>query len=129
MHFMFQRELGQRLAARPGTKSWGRLGVITQYHCDVEALFDVHPESFAPPPKVDSQVVRLTPRSEPLKVDREMLDRVLKLAFSARRKRIANALKSLPLDWDRAGVDQNDRADVLSVAQFVDLANAVKVSG
>lgn len=126
MHFMFQRELAQRIAGEPGTKSWGRLGIVTQYHCHVEPLFDVHPGSFAPPPRVHSQVVRLTPREQRLEVNLETFGRVLTLAFSARRKRIANALKSLDLDWDRAGVNPDDRADVLSVQQFVNLANAVQ---
>ena len=125
MHFMFQRELGQRIGAQPGSKSWGRLGVMTQYHCEVEALFDVSPEAFAPPPKVYSQVVRLVPRTTLAEVDMTLFSRVLQLAFSSRRKRIANGLRGLPLDWARSGVDQDARPDVLSVEEFVSLANAV----
>ena len=89
MHFMFQRELGERIGASPGTKSWGRLGVLTQYYCRVESLFDVPPEAFSPPPKVFSQVVRLVPRQDLAEVDMERFSRVLQLAFSSRRKRIA----------------------------------------
>lgn len=125
MHFMFQRELGERIGARPGSKSWGRLGVMTQYHCEVESLFDVSPDAFAPPPKVYSQVVRLLPRAKLAEVNMTIFSRVLQLAFSSRRKRIANGLKGLPLDWDRSGVDPNARPDILSVEEFLNLANAV----
>ena len=125
MHFMFQRELGERIGAEPGSKSWGRLGIMTQYHCQVESLFDVPPEAFAPPPKVFSQVVRLVPRAELPEVDMQMFGKVLQLAFSSRRKRIANGLRNLDVDWARAGVDTDARPDVLSVDDFVRLANAV----
>ena len=124
MHFMFQRELGARLTGKPGTKSWGRLGVVTQYYCEVEALFDVRPEAFAPPPKVHSQVIRLRPRQNREKVDMASFNKVLQLAFSARRKRIANGLKTLQVDWLAANVDPGVRPDDLSVADFVNLANA-----
>ena len=65
MHFMLQKELADRVGGEPGTKAWGRLSVLVQYHCTVEMLFDVEPSSFVPPPKVRSSVVRLTPRAEP----------------------------------------------------------------
>ncbi|HEY5647159.1 MAG TPA: 16S rRNA (adenine(1518)-N(6)/adenine(1519)-N(6))-dimethyltransferase RsmA [Pseudomonadales bacterium] len=125
MHFMFQRELGARLGAEPGSKSWGRLSVLTQYHCEVDSLFDVPPEAFSPPPKVYSQIVRLVPRREREAVDPVWFNRVLQLAFSARRKRIANGLKALRLDWQRAAVDPDTRPDALSVDDYVRLANAV----
>ena len=125
MHFMFQRELGARLGAAPGGKNWGRLGVLTQYYCEVDSLFDVPPEAFSPPPRVHSQVVRLLPRRERAVVDPGRLRQVLRLAFSSRRKRIANGLKTLQLDWDRADVDPDTRPDALSVSEFVRLANAV----
>lgn len=128
MHFMVQRELGARLAAEPGTKAWGRLTVMTQYHCEVEALFDVPPQAFVPPPKVHSQVLRLLPRSTPQKVDIGTMGQVLRVAFSGRRKRIANALKPFGIDWDRAGVDAGARADQLSVQQYVDITNQVAPS-
>jgi 16S rRNA (adenine1518-N6/adenine1519-N6)-dimethyltransferase len=129
MHFMFQRELAARLAACPGGKSWGRLGVITQYHCEVDVLFEVPPEAFAPPPKVHSALVRLVPLRERLRVDRERLDLVLRLAFSARRKRIANGLKRLHIEWDLLDLDPNARPDVLGLEDFVALANAVRSDG
>ena len=125
MHFMFQRELGARIGASPGSKNWGRLGVLTQYYCEVESLFDVPPEAFAPPPRVYSQVVRLMPRKELAPVNLEVFSRVLQLAFSSRRKRIANGLKDLNIDWQQAAVDLDARPDVLGLEDFLSLANAV----
>lgn len=128
MHFMFQRELSQRLAARPGTKSWGRLSVMTQYFCHVQPLFDVSPEAFDPPPQVFSQVIRLWPREERTPVAMDVFADVLRMAFSARRKRLSNALKSLQLPWDAlesAGVLPSQRPDELSVEAYVQIANAV----
>lgn len=126
MHFMFQRELGQRLCAVPETKSWGRLSVLTQFHCEVEPLFDVPPEAFRPPPQVHSQVVRLVPKADKPAVDLAKLKKVLQLSFSARRKRMSNALKSLDLPWDRTSVDSSARPDQLDVGQFVELANVME---
>jgi 16S rRNA (adenine1518-N6/adenine1519-N6)-dimethyltransferase len=127
MHFMLQKELAERLAAVPSTKAWGRLTVLMQYHCSIETLFEVAPESFSPPPKVFSSVVRILPRTETLPLDDPgRLDRVLRLAFSARRKRLSNALKDLGLPWDDLDVDANARPDQLSVEEFVTLANAME---
>ena len=126
MHFMLQREVAARLAASPGSKAWGRITVLIQYHCEVERLFDVSPESFSPPPKVWSAVLRLVPRRQKLALhDPHALDQVLRHAFSQRRKQLGNALQSLSLDWASAGVDASRRADDLSVAEFVALANTL----
>ncbi len=126
MHVMLQRELAGRAAAEPGTREWGRLSVLVQHRCSVERLFDVEPSSFVPPPKVLSSVVRLTPRAKKLPLrDPDDFDAVLRAAFSARRKRLDNALKHLPVDWRRAEVDGQARPDQLSVADYVRLANAL----
>jgi 16S rRNA (adenine1518-N6/adenine1519-N6)-dimethyltransferase len=126
MHFMLQREVAARLAASPGSKAWGRITVMMQYHCEVEQLFDVPPESFDPPPKVWSAVLRLVPRRQKLELSSpKNLDQILRHAFSQRRKQLGNALQSISLDWARAGVDASRRADDLSVAEFVALANAI----
>jgi 16S rRNA (adenine1518-N6/adenine1519-N6)-dimethyltransferase len=125
MHFMLQREVAERLAAAPGTKDWGRLTVLVQHHCVVENLFDVGPDSFTPPPRVWSAVIRITPRTEPAQVDAAALDTVLRHAFSQRRKRLANALQSLHLDWSASGVDPGKRADAVTVEEYVALARAL----
>lgn len=124
-HFMLQREMAQRLAASPGSKAWGRLSVMMQLSFDVEHLFDIPPESFTPPPKVWSSVLRLLPKAAPLlktKDEVANLDTLLRLAFSGRRKRLANALKTLPIDWESTRLDPNVRADDVSLEAFVALA-------
>lgn len=126
MHFMLQKEMAQRLAAVPDTKQWGRLSVMAQIHFDVEILFEVGPESFTPPPKVDSSVLRLQPRPHDLDLDLLVgVDRVLRMAFAGRRKTLSNSLKSLDIDWASAGVESNLRADNVSLDGFVNIARQV----
>lgn len=123
MHFMLQREMVERLAAQPGSKAWGRLSVMMQLHFSIEHVFDVPPESFSPPPKVVSSIVRLLPLPTPdIGVDIKVLERLLRLAFSGRRKRLSNSLKVLQLDWTQTTVDAGLRADNVTAAQYVSLA-------
>ena len=130
MHFMLQREVAQRLAAVPGTKQWGRLSVLAQYHCEIESLFEVPPESFSPAPKVHSCVVRFVPHNQPYALqDAKCLDLVLRHAFAGRRKRIANALKSVPLRWQELSLPADARPDQLTVADYVAIANVCDVTG
>lgn len=129
MHFMLQKEVVDRLAATPGTKNYGRLSVMMQYHCRVESLFDVPPEAFSPPPKVNSAVVRLTPHGEsPVAVDDvNMLSELVTQAFSQRRKTLRNTLKPLlsAEQMETLGIDPKRRAETLSLTEFAVLANAV----
>ena len=123
MHFMLQKEMASRLSALPGTKAWGRLSVMIQVTARVDYLFDVGPESFSPPPKVDSSVIRMTPLADAhLPVARQALDLVLRMAFSARRKGLSNALKNLAINWQEVDVDAGLRADDVTVEQFIQLA-------
>lgn len=122
MHFMLQEEVAVRLTAKPGSKAYGRLTVAGQYHCRVERLFDVAAESFAPPPKVASAFVRLTPKS-PEPCDLGILHEVLHMAFGQRRKVLANALRSLAIDWPALAIDPRSRAEQLSVRDFVAITN------
>ena len=126
MHFLLQKEVVDRLSARPSTKAWGRLTVVMQYRCEVEPLFDVAPVHFRPRPKVDSTFVRISPRLTlaPL-TDPAALDTILRFAFSGRRKTLRNALKALDLDWAATGVDPQARPDEIDVAQFLALANTL----
>lgn len=127
MHFMVQAEVARRLAAVPGSKTYGRLSVIAQWHCRVELLFEVGPGSFSPPPKVRSAFVRLKRRLPPERLDCEpaALHRVVRIAFGQRRKTLANALKSFPVDWTALQIDPKARPENLSVAEFVAIANGV----
>lgn len=123
MHFMLQREVVERLAATPGSKYWGRLGVMTQFLCEVEHLFDVPPEAFYPPPKVQSAVVRLTPNSmSPFPdVDRADLARIVTQAFSQRRKTLRNNFKGAlhDADWEALAIDPTARAETLTIKDFI----------
>ncbi|EIM02449.1 16S rRNA (adenine(1518)-N(6)/adenine(1519)-N(6))-dimethyltransferase [Rhodanobacter thiooxydans] len=126
MHFMLQKEVVERMAAEPGSKVYGRLSVMLQLACRVEPLFDVPPEAFRPPPKVESAVVRLVPLpvGELHDAPPEHVHAVVKAAFGQRRKTLANALRQL-LDADairRADVDPKARAETLAPADFVRLA-------
>ena len=128
MHFMLQLEVVERLAAKPGNKNWGRLGVMAQFQCEVEQLFEVPPEAFFPPPKVQSAIIRLTPRRTPrwTQVNREVLSKVVSRAFSQRRKTLRNNFKSVLTDAqiEAAGVDPNARAETLTIDDFVALTQS-----
>ena len=127
MHFMLQKEVVERMAAKPGGGDWGRLSIMVQYHCRVEHLFNVGPGSFSPPPKVDSAIVRLTPHTVlPHQAkDARALDRIVREAFNQRRKTLRNTLKNV-LSVDEiaaAGVDGSLRPEQLDLAAFVRLAD------
>ena len=129
MHFLLQKEVVERLAARPGTGQYGRLSVMVQYYCRAERLFAVGPGAFRPPPKVDSAVVRLVPHDTlPWPAhDESLLADLVRRAFSQRRKTLRKALGGLAeaADFAAAGIDPGLRGERLSVEQFVRLANAL----
>jgi 16S rRNA (adenine1518-N6/adenine1519-N6)-dimethyltransferase len=129
MHFMLQREVVERLAASPGGKTWGRLGIMAQYQCRVEHLFDVPPEAFNPPPKVQSAIVRLSPwRKSPWPAcDEEKLRDIARAAFAQRRKTLRNNLKGLidSSQLEALGVDPGARAETLELTQFIEIANTI----
>jgi len=133
---MMQKEVVDRLAASPRTKSYGRLSVMTQWRCTVEPLFDVNPRAFVPPPKVTSTVVRLTPRATPLApCTFPRLEEVTAAAFNQRRKMLRASLKSLANRYpgiessealcERAGLPPTARAEELSVTEFCALATTL----
>ena len=125
MHFMLQKEVVDRMASTPGGRVYGRLSVMLQAQCEITHLFDVAPTCFTPAPKVWSAIVRLKPLA--IQPDAKLLnalDKVVRAAFSARRKTLANALKGtleLP-QIHAAGVNPGARAETLSQAQFQALA-------
>jgi 16S rRNA (adenine1518-N6/adenine1519-N6)-dimethyltransferase len=127
MHFMLQKEVVERMAAEPGNKSYGRLSVMLQTRCNVEALFAIGPGAFKPAPKVDSAFVRLTPYpSPPYPVDdAAFFARLVSQAFSQRRKTLRNTLKGVAdaAALAAAGIDPADRAERLSPEEFARLAN------
>lgn len=127
MHFMLQKEVVERMTAQPSTHDYGRLTVMLQYRFEMESLFDVPPTAFDPPPKVDSAIVRMLPRaaSEMGAHNLTTFAHVVGSAFSQRRKTLRNTLAGLlnPTDFAKLELDSQRRAETLSVAEFVHIAN------
>ncbi|MDI1302441.1 MAG: 16S rRNA (adenine(1518)-N(6)/adenine(1519)-N(6))-dimethyltransferase RsmA [bacterium] len=126
MTFMLQKEVVERMVAAPGSGDYGRLSVMLQVACEVEWLLGVPPESFSPPPKVDSAVVRLRPHSTPRYkgVDEKRLQSLLTAAFNMRRKTLRNALRGQgsPEQLEAAGIDLGMRPEEVDVATWVRLS-------
>jgi 16S rRNA (adenine1518-N6/adenine1519-N6)-dimethyltransferase len=127
MHFMLQKEVVDRLAAKLGNSDYGRLSIMVQYHCEVTALFDVPPEAFDPPPKVNSSIVRILPFKEIpfVATNYDHFARLVKQAFNQRRKTLRNCLKVMVTDhdWQRSGIDPSLRPEQLHVRHYVALSN------
>ena len=132
MALMLQLEVAERVAAAPGSKTYGSLSILTQVYCDVRIAFRVPPGAFRPPPKVESAVLHLRPLAVPRveAVDLRRFHTVVRAAFAQRRKTLANALAAglaLPVEAARqaagaAGVDPARRAETLDIKEFAALA-------
>jgi 16S rRNA (adenine1518-N6/adenine1519-N6)-dimethyltransferase len=126
---MFQREVAERIVAKPGSKTYGRLSVLAGWRTQAKILFDIAPSAFVPPPKVTSSVVQLIPRENPLPCDRRALERVTEAAFGQRRKMLRQSLKQLGADpiplLEKAGLDPTARAEDIGVEGFVALARGL----
>lgn len=127
MHFMLQKEVVDRMVASPGSDAYGRLSVMIQYYCEVEALFDIGRGAFNPPPKVESSVIRLIPYASRPRVakDERSLSELVNNAFSQRRKTLRNSLKNLLAgqDIEACGIDPSLRAERLGLAEFIALSD------
>lgn len=129
MTLMFQKEVAQRICAKVGEKHYGRLAVLTQWLCDVRYGFDIPPQAFTPPPKVTSAVVRFTPKT--LQKDApafEAVEKVTAAAFGQRRKMIRSSLASYQPYFEVVGLDETQRAETVTPAQFIELAKFKDVS-
>ncbi|WP_244815249.1 16S rRNA (adenine(1518)-N(6)/adenine(1519)-N(6))-dimethyltransferase RsmA [Caballeronia sp. Lep1P3] len=128
-HFMLQDEVVERMIAEPASKDYGRLSVMLQYRYVMDKLIDVPPDSFNPPPKVNSAIVRMIPFAphELPDVSETVLSDVVKAAFAQRRKVLRNNLAAYrdKIDFDALGFDLSRRAEEVPVAEFVGLAQAV----
>ena len=127
MHFMLQKEVVERMGAVPGDSQWGRLSIMTQYHCAVQPVFTVGTGAFRPAPKVESAIVRLIPHKElphPAR-DTDRLAEVVRTAFNARRKTLRRGLQNLfgDTDWEAVGIDPTLRPQNLTLANYVALAD------
>ncbi|MES2993077.1 MAG: 16S rRNA (adenine(1518)-N(6)/adenine(1519)-N(6))-dimethyltransferase RsmA [Pseudomonadota bacterium] len=125
-HFMLQKEVVDRMAAEPGSKDYGRLSVMLQWRYAIESVLDVPPESFDPPPRVDSAIVRMQPLAPAAAVDAALLEELVRVAFSQRRKVLRNTLGRWLDERGYAGdfVLQR-RAEEVPVAEYLALASAL----
>jgi 16S rRNA (adenine1518-N6/adenine1519-N6)-dimethyltransferase len=127
IHAMLQKEVVERMVAAPDTSAYGRLSVALQYRFDMEKVLDVGPDAFYPQPKVESAVIRMTPRlkCEPEARDEALFARIVTTAFSQRRKTLRNTLRNMLqlADFEALGIDPSARAETLSVSDFVRIAN------
>jgi 16S rRNA (adenine1518-N6/adenine1519-N6)-dimethyltransferase len=125
-HFMLQKEVIDRMVAQPSTSDYGRLSVMLQWRYAMEDVLFVPPESFDPPPRVDSAVVRMVPRPEPAAVDASLLAELVQVAFSQRRKLLRHTLgKWLEARGYGGHFDVQRRAEEVAVPDYLSLAMAV----
>lgn len=127
MHFMLQKEVVDRMCAKPGSKTYGRLSVMVQYYCEAISLFDVPPTAFNPQPQVFSSIVRLVPhKTLPYPSNNvERLENIVRECFNHRRKTIRKSLKSFisSEDLESLNIDPQLRPEQLSIRNFVDISN------
>ena len=129
LYFMVQKEVAERITAKPSNKSFGRLSVILQYYFDAELLFELPPEAFYPQPKVTSAFIRLIrkKRVSPKVIDKASFEQIVKVAFSQKRKTIKNNFKNILFDKDffNLEISPKIRSEALTIDQFVKLENYV----
>jgi len=132
---MLQFEVGERIAASPGGKTYGSISVLLQTFMDITSEFRVSPESFWPKPKVDSIVLKLVPLTTPRTkiVDEKLFEKVVRAAFSSRRKMLGNSLQSFMSkesaaeSLELAGIDKKRRAETLTIEEFGTLVDKVSI--
>ena len=125
-HFMLQKEVVDRMVARPATAEYGRLSVMLQSRYAMEMVLFVPPESFNPPPRVDSAVVRMVPHSHPASIDGKLLSEMVRVAFSQRRKLLRHTLgKWLQAKAYGGEFDVQRRAEEVPVAEYLALAASI----
>jgi len=129
MHFMLQKEVVDRIVAKPGDSAYGRLGIMMQYYCRSEYVFTVKPGAFRPPPKVDSAIVRLIPHEKPpVEIDDfDTFSKIVNFSFTQRRKTLRNILKGkLEVSQIEAlGIEPTIRPERLSLQDFTKIANSL----
>ena len=125
---MFQREVAERIVARPGSKAYGRLSVLANWRAESAMLFDIPPQAFVPPPKITSTVIRLTPQPAPEGVNLRVLERITAAAFGQRRKMLRRSLAPLGGEalLERAGIDPTKRAEDIDIPGFLTLARTME---
>jgi 16S rRNA (adenine1518-N6/adenine1519-N6)-dimethyltransferase len=125
-HFMLQKEVIDRMVARPATSDYGRLSVMLQWRYAMEDVLFVPPQAFEPPPRVDSAVVRMVPHAAPAPLDPDLLSELVQVAFSQRRKILRHTLAKWLDDKGYSGAfDEKRRAEEVPVAEYIALTQAV----
>jgi 16S rRNA (adenine1518-N6/adenine1519-N6)-dimethyltransferase len=125
---MFQREVADRITAKPGSGAYGRLSVLAAWRTRTKILFDVSRQAFVPPPSVTSSIVRIEPLAAPVaEADLKKLEKVTEAAFGQRRKMLRQSLKALGGETllEKAGIDPTARPEDLAVTDFAALARAL----
>ena len=125
---MFQREVAERITAKPGSEHYGRLSVLAGWRTKSKILFDVSRQAFVPPPSITSSIVRLEPLAQPVaEAELKKLEKVTETAFGQRRKMLRQSLKALGGEvlLEKAGIEATRRPEELSVAEFAALARAL----
>ena len=129
LYFMVQKEVAERITAKPSNKTFGRLSVILQYYFDTELLFEIPPEAFSPQPKITSAFIRLVrkKRVSPKVINKDSFEKIVKVAFSQKRKTIKNNFKNILFDKDffNLEISPKIRSEALTIDQFIKLENYV----
>ena len=120
MTLMLQKEVADRIIANHGSKTYGRLSVMMQTFFQVESIYTVPKESFNPKPKIESSIIYLKTRAKPLTENTKLLEKIVKVSFSQRRKTLKNCLKSI-LSQEQTEIDLSRRAEMLSIENFITL--------
>lgn len=129
MHFMLQKEVVDRMAAPPGSKTYGRLGIMLGCYLNIESLFDVDKSAFDPPPEVQSAIVRLDPLPPGQRTitDEKVLSKIVTAAFMKRRKTLRNALRDIVeiADLEAVDIDPGLRPEQISIDKYIALGNHI----
>lgn len=125
---MFQREVADRIVAKPGTDAYGRLAILAQWRCEARIAMPVHRSAFTPPPKVMSAVVHLTPKAQPEGVRMATLEALTAAAFGQRRKMLRQSLKGLPNALEaleKVAIATDRRPETLDLPEWINLAKTL----
>lgn len=125
---MFQREVAERIVAKPGTDAYGRLAILAQWRCDARIAMPVHRSAFTPPPKVMSAVVHLTPKAQPEGVRMATLEALTAAAFGQRRKMLRQSLKAIPNALEaleKVAIASDRRPETLDLTEWIQLAKTL----
>jgi 16S rRNA (adenine1518-N6/adenine1519-N6)-dimethyltransferase len=131
MTLMFQREVAERITARPGEAAYGRLSVLTRWLADAEILFDVPASAFVPPPKIISSIVQIVPLAQPrYPCSQHALEFITRTAFGQRRKMLRSSLKKINGDQllAEAGIAPESRPQDIDIEKFCKLANLYEMA-